>query len=144
MNLLLFLISLIFSFIFYCFHNLSILGNFLWDRRYAYLNFTQSSLTWNILMESLVFLAIGFIFFLLFSSFFERKQQINTTPYLKNWLKKNFKIILYYTGFILFYVSISMILKKLNFNFAYIILFINVLIITTFFISRDFLYWLIY
>jgi hypothetical protein len=89
-------------------------------------------------MESLVFLAIGFIFFLLFSSFFERKQQINTTPYLKNWLKKNFKIILYYTGFILFYVSISMILKKLNFNFAYIILFINILIITIFFISKKF------
>ncbi len=138
MNFLLFLISLIFSFIFYIFHNLSILWKLLWGNKYIYLNFTPSSLSWNLLIESLIFLIIGFSFFILFSSFFVRKPKINTTPYLKNWLKKNFKIILYYIGFILFYVSISMMLKKLNFNFAYIILFINILIITTFFISSRF------
>ncbi len=138
MNILLFLISIIFSFIFYSFHNLSILWNFLWEDKYLYLNFSQFSLTWNLIIESLIFLIIGFTFFLLFSTFFKNKKQINTTPYFKKWLKKNFKIILYYIGFILFYVSISMMLKKLNFNFAYIILFINVLIITTFFISSRF------
>ncbi len=138
MNLLLFLISIIFSFIFYSFHNLSILWNFLWYNKYIYLNFTSLSLSWNLLFESFIFLIIGFVFFILFSTFFQKNTQINTTPYLKNWIKKNFKTILYYIGFILFYVSISMILKKLNFNFDYIIFSINIIIITTFFISSRF------
>lgn len=138
MNLLLFLISIIFSFIFYSFHNLSILWKFLWENKYIYLNFSHTSLTWNLIIESLIFLIIGFVFFLLFSTFFEKKPQINSNPYLKKWIIKNFKMILYYIGFILFYVSISMMLKNLNFNFAYIILFINILIIITFFISSKF------
>ncbi len=138
MNFLLFLISILFSFIFYSFHNLWLLGNFLSDSKYKYFNFTDSSLSWNLLYESLIFLIIGFCFFIFFSSLFERKINTEDNPYVKNWLKSNFKIILYYTGFILFYVSIYMILKDLNFDFSYIILFVNTLIIVLFLISKKF------
>lgn len=141
MNFLLFFISIIFSFLFYLFHNLALLWNILSDTKtqyYNYYNFSSSSLTGNLLFESLIFLVIGFLFFIMFSSLFERKKDKEENPYLKDWMKNNFKIILYYTGFILFYVSIYMILKDLNFNFSYIILFVNSLIIILFLVSRRF------
>lgn len=138
MNFLLFFISLFFSFVFYVFHNLELLWNILSDNKFQYYNFTSSSITGNLLYESLIFLVIGLLFFVLFSSLFENKWNKEDNQYIKKWLKSNFKIIIYYTGFILFYVSIYMILKDLNFDFSYIILFVNVLIISLFLISKKF------
>jgi hypothetical protein len=89
-------------------------------------------------LESLVFCIIGFLFFIFFSSLFERKTIKEDNPYLKIWLKNNFKNILYYLGFILFYVSVYMILKDLQFSFSYIIMFVNSLIIILFLVSKKF------
>lgn len=129
MSLLLLFISFIFSFIFYSFYNLEILGKIFSDSKYVYYDFNTYSISWNIFYESLLFLIIGGFFFLFFSSLFEKSKDKQHNPYLKKWLKDNFKNILYYIGFALFYTSIYMILKELDFNFFYIIFSINTIII---------------
>lgn len=95
MRLLLFLLSLIFSFIFYSFYLLSVWKSFFWnDINYKYF---FDSIFWNLLIESITFLFFWIIFLFSFTSYKSN-----------NW-KNNTKIIL-----ILYYLFL---LIPIYFNF---------------------------
>ena len=66
MKFLLFFISLVYSIIFYTFYNLSKWKDVFWNRIN---NFVElQSISWNLLIESFIFLLIGIIFLYFFSS----------------------------------------------------------------------------
>lgn len=136
MWILLFLISAIFSFIFYFFFDLSTARTLISDNRFISQYF--QSISWNLLIETLTFLLIGVVFLFLFSTLFESKEKWESIPYVKNFFKDNFKTILYYVWFIFFYISLYLILKDLSFDFSYIILTVNILILTWFFLTKKF------
>jgi len=145
MNYLLFFISTIFSFIIYNFYKLNNWADYF------------SSITWNLFIDSILFLILAIFLFFYFSSFNikkEKKQELleeynnEELNYIKenkekrNILKKiNFKNIItsyiYYIWFILFYISIYLILKSFWItDFSYIIFFLNFIIIIFFIISH--------
>lgn len=73
MRLLLFFVSFIFSFIFYSFYLLTKWKNFLWEQ--AFYNLKIESLSSNLLIESIFFLVIWFIFIVYFTWYKENKIQ---------------------------------------------------------------------
>ncbi len=155
MNFLLFLISGIFAVIFFVFYKINLWENItLWGQNHF---IGISSISGNLLIESLVFLFIGILFFITFSSFsFFRKKSLEEweqEEYIeKESLFQKFsftlflKKYLYYIGFIFFYSSIFLILKSFWIeDFSYFILFLNIIILILFFITskaelfRDFI-----
>ncbi len=133
---LLFFISIIFSSIFYFFYDLSNSWNIVKDTRFITQYF--DSLSWNLLIESFSFLWIAIFFLFFFSSVFYWKKEKSDFTQIKNLIKNNFKTILYYIGFVLFYLSIFLILKDLNFSFSYIIISVNIIILALFFLTKKF------
>lgn len=94
MKFLLFFVSLIFSYIFYIFYNLTKWKNYLWNIAQNPVNL--DSLSWNLLIESFVFLLIGIIFLFIFSD-------LKSSWSEKKWLYKNeIMYFLFYTLFIFY------------------------------------------
>lgn len=136
MSFLLFFISILFSSIFYFFYVLSKK-----EIVFSALDFPVNqfvSLSWNLLIESWFFFIIWIIFLIIFTSFLNKKKDVLYNPYVFNFFKNNFNKILYYVGFILFYSSLYIILKDLSFKFSYIIFIINILILSSFYITKKF------
>lgn len=139
MNFLLFFVSAIFSLIFYIFYLASVGWTFFW-----YIFESRLSLdlfSWNLLIETTVFLLIAIFLFLWFTSFEkkEKKESKLDLSILSKWIEKFFKQYLYYIWFLLFYLSIYFILKSYNFdNFSVFILFVNIIIFVLFFSSKKF------
>lgn len=139
MNFLLFFVSAIFSLIFYIFYLASVWWTFFW-----YIFESKLSLdlfSWNLLIETTVFLLIAIFLFLWFTNL--EKQQKDKSKFdlskISKLVEKFFKRYLYYIGFIFFYLSIYFILKSYSFdNFAVFILFVNTIIFVLFFISNKF------
>ena len=147
MNFLLFFISSAFAAIFYIFYTID-----LWQKVYLWWQehfIWIKSISWNLYIEAIIFLLIGFFMFFLFSnfSFFWSKEAIqeeNQQWFIeKESLLESFDIsvfikkYLYYIGFILFYLSIFLILKSLwisDFNICILIL--NIIIWILFFITN--------
>lgn len=94
MKFLLFFVSLIFSYIFYIFYNLTKWKNYLWNIIQNPVNL--SSFSWNILIESFIFLLIWIIFLYFFSDFKVWWKE-------KTWVYKNEVIyFIFYTLFIFY------------------------------------------
>lgn len=111
MRLLLFFVSFIFSFIFYSFYLLTKWKNFLWDE--TFYNLKIESLSSNLLIESVFFLVIWFIFIIYFTSYKENKMQnfynkilyilyyfLLITPFYLGFLNPNFIIFIFIIIFI--------------------------------------------
>lgn len=153
MNYLLFFITSIFSFILFIFYKLnSWINIFSWNVVY---NTDFSSLTWNILINSIIFFILAVFLFISFSTYNFKKEikqnflddndekkvdNIEKNKQKNNIFKKiNIKNILtnyiYYIWLILFYISIYLILYSFWIkDFSYIILFFNFIIILFLFI----------
>lgn len=119
MRLLLFFVSFIFSFIFYSFYLLTKWKNFLWEQ--AFYNLKIVSLSSNLLIESMFFLVIWFIFIVYFTSYKENKIQnfYNKILYLLYYflLITPFYFGFFKPDFIIFTFIIIFIFWDLNFNY---------------------------
>ena len=140
MNLLLFFVSSIFSFIFYFFYTRS-----LWKDVFLNDTFVQSninSLTGNLFIESFLFLVIWVVLYLSFSSL-DSIKDVEGAKKLEfkdmTWFVVNFfKKYLYYIGFFLFYFSIYLILSELWVNFSYFVFIVSFFIFCLFFLANKF------
>ncbi len=135
MNILLFLISIIFWSIFYLFYLISDWSN-------IYFN----SLSWNLLIESVSFILIWFFAFIWFSNFNIEKKENNKDKikldfsYFVKIIQIFFKKYLYYLWLILAYSSIYFILKYYWYsNFSYFILILNLIVLILFLTKKNFL-----
>ncbi len=137
MNFLLLFVSVSFSFLFFVFYKLNNSDHFFW--------WELSSITGNLMIESLSFIALAFYLFFSFSniSFFRRKQKETKELQLSQKLFQDFNILsflkeyIYYLGFIFFYSSIYLILKSFWITeFNYLILFLNCIIGILFFLTH--------
>jgi len=159
MNLLIFLVSVIFYLIFYFFYiasnNKNIFGyNFSSDIYF-------SSLSWNLIIESILFIVLWVSFYMYFSDFSFKKErkldlwdknieikESSSKLHNKYFLDKKkitsfllsfFRKYLYYIWFILFYLSIFIIFKSFDISsFSYVVLFINILVLLAFFLTGKF------
>lgn len=94
MKFLLFFVSLIFSYIFYIFYNLTKWKNYLWNIIQNPVNL--SSFSWNLLIESFIFLLIWIIFLYFFSD-------LKVWWKEKTWVYKNeVMYFIFYTLFIFY------------------------------------------
>ena len=149
MNFLLFFISSVFAGIFYIFYKIN-LGQkvFLWWQEHFV---WVTSISWNLFIETLVFLGAGIVMFGLFSNFslFNKKEiEYEDDEYEGEYIEKEsllqrfsisvfLKKYLYYIGFILFYFSIFIILKSVWISdFSYFILILNIIIWILFFLTN--------
>lgn len=116
MRLLLFLVSFLFSIIFYWFYNLTQWKNILWNEMYK---LSLDSISWNLLIETIIFLSIWIIFIFYFTP-------LNTDKAL--WVNKtSFFYFIFYT-FLLTPIFFSII--SLNFIiwiFIFIFIFWDIL-----------------
>lgn len=135
MGFLLFIISIIFSTIFYLFYDLSNSGTFIKDDRFLSQYF--SSISWNLIIETLIFTVLWCVFLFLFSNFFQLTVEKRDYSTLKNFFKNNFKTLLYYIWFVLFYSSLYIILRDFSFDFSYIILTVNIIILLIYFSIKN-------
>lgn len=119
MRLLLFFVSFIFSFIFYSFHLLTKWENFLWNK--TFYNPEIESISSNLLIESVFFLVIWFIFIIYFTSYKENKIQnfYNKILYLLYYflLITPFYLGFFNPDFIIFIFIIIFIFWDLIFNY---------------------------
>ncbi len=111
MRLLLFFVSFIFSFIFYSFYLLTKWKNFLGEQ--AFYNLKIESLSSNLLIESIFFLVIWFIFIVYFTSYKENK--------IQNFYNKILYLLYYFLLITPFYLSFF---KPDFIIFTFIIIFI--------------------
>jgi hypothetical protein len=159
MNLLIFLVSVIFYLIFYFFYiasnNKNIFGYDFSSDIYF------SSLSWNLIVESILFIILWVSFYMYFSDFSFKKEvkpdlwdesigvkENSSKSYSKYILCKKvivsfllnfFREYLYYIWFIFFYLSIFIIFKSFDISsFSYVILFINILVLVAFFLTGKF------
>ena len=146
MNFLIFFISLIFSGIFYFFYSISNFWKFLG------IDFSNSlyfeSLSSNLIIESISFIIIWIIFYIYFTDFsfskkIEEEKQIKLSKIDKNLILEKTKIFikkyLYYFGFVFLYLGIYFIYKSFgNYDFSYLILLINFIFFSLFFINSRF------
>lgn len=95
MKFLLFFVSIVFSYIFYIFYNLTKWKNYFWSIAQNPVNF--DSLSWNLLIESFLFLLIWIFFLFLFSSFKPNIKQ-------NKWIYKNEILYFVYYIFFIFYI----------------------------------------
>lgn len=111
MRFLLFLVSLIFSFIFYSFYLLSSWKSFFWENiNYEYY---FDSLSWNLLIESIVFLFFWVVFLFSFTSY--------KTNDLNN--KINYNVILYIFYYLFLILPIYFNIFYFNFTLFSILIF---------------------
>lgn len=155
MNFLLLFISSVFAGVFFIFYKIN-----LWQK--VYLSWQEhfigiSSISWNLYIESIIFLIIGFFLFFVFSSFSfikikSREELIEEVGVDKKSILKQmdfsifFKKYLYYIGFIFFYTAVYLILDSFWISeFSYFILLLNIIIGVLFFLTskaelfRDFI-----
>ena len=111
MRLLFFFVSFIFSFIFYSFYLLTKWKNFLGEQ--AFYNLKIESLSSNLLIESIFFLVIWFIFIVYFTSYKENK--------IQNFYNKILYLLYYFLLITPFYLSFF---KPDFIIFTFIIIFI--------------------
>lgn len=158
MNFLMFLISVIFSFVFYFFYLISNNKNIFWYDFSSPAYF--DSLSWNLVWESVLFIILGVVFYIYFSDFSIKNDEklleediddilewdiwnnieryINKEKIL-NKLSIFFKNYLYYIWFIFLYFGIYLIYKSYSLDtFSYIILLLNIIILALFFITKKF------
>ncbi len=156
MNFLIFLISVIFSFVFYFFYLISNNKNIFWYDFSSPVYF--DSLSWSLIWESILFIILGVVFYIYFSDFsitnderwlgeeniIEGELWTNIEKYfnkekISNNLSIFFKNYLYYIGFIFLYFGIYLIYKSYSLDtFSYIILILNTVILVLFFITKKF------
>lgn len=140
MNFLLFFVSVIFWIIFYIFHLANAWWSFLWIKFEN--NLFLESISWNILIESIVFFIVWFFFFIWFSSYeINKSKKIYSFNILeiKKSINNFFKRYLYYFWFILSYSSIYFILKSFWFtDISIFILIVNLIVLFLFFLTNKF------
>ena len=156
MRFLFFLMSALYSFIFYLFYIYSSSENIVNKNIYDYiiaLNSTWKinndenfySIFWNLTFEIIVFLLIGIFLFFYFSSYDKNKKiliNFNNENILKKYFTKdNFikflKKFSYYIWFIFFYLSLYLIFEWYSLvTFSQLILLINIIIYIYFFLSK--------
>ena len=139
MGILLFLVSALFSFIFYNFYLMTNGRSFFgwWNSEAIFLD----SFFWNIAIEASVFLVLGVFLLYSFSRFrviWAQKASISWWD-VKTTGKIFFRDYLYYIGFLLFYTSIYLIFKNYDIiNFWFFVLFINIIILALFLLTNKF------
>lgn len=139
MGILLFLVSAIFSLIFYNFFLIS-KGESLFSGAIS-TPYEFQSFFWNIAIESSVFLVLAVFFLYSFSSFktiWIQKANISWWDVRNIW-QVFLKDYLYYIWFFLFYSAVYLIFK--NFwitNFGFFVLFINIIILSLFLVTNKF------
>ena len=167
MNFLIFLVSVIFSLVFYFFYLVSNNKNIFW------FDFSSPTyffpLSWSLIYESILFVVLWVFFYLFFSDFsFKKKENkdfleqdldfedLTKNNFFEKYIDKKklykntwlfFKNYLYYIGFIFIYLSIYFIYKSYTLDtFSYVILFLNIFVLLAFFISNKFAFlnWRIY
>lgn len=139
MGILLFLVSALFSFLFYNFYLMSNGRSFFGSGNSDIFFF--DSFFWNIAIEASFFLVLWV--FLLYS--FSRFRAIWIQRANISWWdvkatgKIFFRDYLYYIGFLLFYASIYLIFKNYDIiNFGFFVLFINIIILALFLVTNKF------
>ncbi len=139
MGILLFLVSALFSFIFYNFYLISNGRSFFGSGNVEV--FFLDSFFGNIAIEASFFLILWV--FLLYS--FSRFRAIGIQKANISWwdIRKTGKVFfrdyLYYIGFLLFYTSIYLIFKNYDIiNFGFFVLFINIIILALFLVTNKF------
>ena len=165
MGYLFFLLSILYSFIFYVFYSFSNKKDIFWND----LNISQDILVlslkdniifsnentivlqtifWSLIYEIIIFIFISIILFFYFWSFSlneekdNKKEQDNQKNLLKNIFNKDNLIKLskyfsYYIGFILAYISLYLISYSLEIHYSYFIFFLNILIFLFYFLSKQ-------
>lgn len=160
MRYLFFLLSILYSFIFYVFYTFSQKKDIFWNpleipQNIVNLSLRESiifstsdtiilqSLFWNLIFEIIIFFIISLFLFFYFSSWMTDevvwKKEESTLS--KIFTFKNLVIFLrkfsYYIGFILFYLSLYLISLSFEFlNFSLFILLLNILIFAFYFFSQ--------
>ena len=122
MKFLLFFVSLIFTFIFYIFHSLTVWKDIFWSKISN--SFDLTSFSWNLLIESFIFLFIGSIFLYLFSDLKE-KWNNKLLSYVNEILYLLFYIVLFYSIYftqnshesVLVVIIISFLISDIIFNY---------------------------
>jgi hypothetical protein len=158
MNLLIFLISIIFYLVFYFFYIVNNNKN-IFNYTFSSWDIYFSSLSWSLIIEAIGFVILWIVFFIYFSDFsLKRKiylwnknikiKENNDNLSKKYFLDRKkitsflsifFKEYLYYIWFISFYLSIFIIFKSFDIsNFSYVIMFINILVLIAFFLTGKF------
>ena len=139
MSVLLFLVTALYSFIFYRFYLLSGWWNVLSNSSKQLYFF--DSFFWNIAIESSIFLVLS-LFFLYFFSRFRGiwSKSLNVSWSDVSWVSRVFfKDYLYYIWFLFFYTSIYLIFKNFDVvNFSFFVLFINIVILSLFLVTNKF------
>ena len=139
MGILLFFVSIIFSFLFYNFYLISN-GGSLFSSTWL-VSYDLQSFFWNIAIESSVFLVLGIVFLYSFSSFraiWVKKTSISWWD-VRTVSQVFFKDYLYYIWFLLFYAAIYLIFKNFDIiNFGFFVLFINIIILSLFLVTNKF------
>lgn len=160
MRYLFFLLSILYSFIFYVFYSFSQKKDIFWKELFIQQDIINLSLKdsiifstsdtiilqsffWNLLFEIIIFFVISIFLFFYFSSSDTKEVSENkensvlssvfTFQTLVLFLKK----FSYYIGFILFYLSLYLIsLSFESLNFSFFILIVNILIFVFYFVSK--------
>ena len=140
MNFLLFFVSITFSSIFYYFYTKSIGKDLLFHDTGDVSNYL--SLSGNLFIEFFLFLTLGVILYLIFSSF-DTIKQVNgakkvTLKDMTSLVVSFFKKYLYYIGFFFFYLSIYIILSQLHVSFSYFVFIVSTVIFFLFFLANKF------
>ena len=134
------IVCLVFSFIFYIFSRLEDWeAIFSWSPSF----YNLDSLSWNLIIETLVFFIIWLYLFFAFSKFSswteknEEKISGFNLEILKKYSSTFFQKYLYYIGFVFFYIWIYFVFRGINItDFWYFIFFVNLLIALLFFITK--------
>lgn len=159
MRYLFFLLSILYSFIFYLFYAFSHKKDLFWndldfDKEIVTLSLRDSiifsntdtliiqSFFWNLFIEMLFFLFLAFFLFFYFAPFEEpEKKWEKASLFLKIFSKENIILFYqkssYYIGFILFYLSLYLISLGLDgIDFSYFILSVHIIIFWYFLVSK--------
>lgn len=150
MNILIFLVSVFFYFIFYFFYIATSWKSFFWYNFSSDIYF--SSLSGNLIIESIFFIILGVFLYMYFSDFslqkreeffIKKKEKVKYDFFNKENISDFFivffKSYLYYIGLILSYLSIFFIFKSYEFeSFSYFIVIVNLIVLSWFFISNKF------
>ncbi len=165
MGYLFFLLSILYSFIFYVFYSFSNKKDIFWNDLNIYQDVLVLSLKdniifsnentivlqtifWSLIYEIIIFIFISIILFFYFWSFSlseeddKKIEQNNQKNILKNIFNKDnliklFKYFSYYIWFILAYISLYLISYSLEIHYSYFIFFLNILIFLFYFLSQQ-------
>jgi len=138
MQKILFIISSVFSLIFYLFYRFSIWENLAWSKINN--SFQIEAFSWNLLIETISFLLIWFFLYFYFWDFSAKnKNKTVDLKLLKKIIINFFSKYLYYIWIFLFYLGLYLILNSIWFtNYSIIIFIINIIVLSLFFIKHKF------